>query len=65
MGEVKGSIPFRAYQIEIQSARPYDEAMSDHRADLVLELLRAMRGDTVEIKADLVEIKQRLGLIEA
>jgi len=39
--------------------------MSDQRADLILEHLRAIRGDSAEMKADLVEIKQRLGLIEA
>jgi len=39
--------------------------MNDQRADLILEYLRAIRGDISEIKADLVEIKQLLGLIEA
>ena len=58
MGEVRGSIPFRAYQVEIQSTRPCDDAMSDRCAELVLELLRAMRGD-------MVEIKRRLDLVEA
>jgi hypothetical protein len=38
--------------------------MSDQRGDLVLELLRAIRGDLAEIKTDLVELKQRVGLLE-
>jgi hypothetical protein len=38
--------------------------MSDAQPNLVLDLLRAMRGDLGEIKADLVEIKQRVGLLE-
>jgi hypothetical protein len=38
--------------------------MSDQRGDLVLELLRAIRGDLAEVKADLVELKQRVGLLE-
>ncbi len=29
-----------------------------------LELLRSIRGDLAEVKADLVEIKQRVGLLE-
>jgi len=36
--------------------------MSDN---LVLELLRAMRSDIADIKADIIEIKERLGLLEA
>lgn len=32
---------------------------------LTLNLLRAIRGDVAEIKADLSEIKQRLGFLEA
>ena len=36
--------------------------MSDN---LVLELLRAIRGDIGEIKADMVEVKERLGLLES
>jgi hypothetical protein len=35
--------------------------MSDN---LVLEPLRAIRGDIAEIKADMVEVKERLGLLE-
>lgn len=36
--------------------------MSDN---LVLELLRAIRGDIGEIKTDMVEVKERLGLLES
>jgi hypothetical protein len=39
--------------------------MSDDPQNLVLDLLRAMRGDLGEIKTDLVERKQRVGLLEA
>ena len=35
--------------------------MSD---SLVLELLRAMRGDTSQIKTDIIEVKERLGFLE-
>ena len=38
--------------------------MSDERADLILEHLRAIRSDIAEIKTDLVEIKQRIGFLE-
>ena len=38
--------------------------MSDERADLILEHLRAIRSDIVEIKTDLIEIKQRIGFLE-
>jgi hypothetical protein len=39
--------------------------MNDSQPNLVLDLLRAMRGDLREIKADLVELKQRVGLLAA
>jgi len=32
--------------------------------NLVMELLRAIRGDVGEMKTDIVEIKERLGFIE-
>jgi chromosome segregation ATPase len=38
--------------------------MSDQRGDLVLEMLRAIRGDLAEVKVDLAELKQRVGLLE-
>ena len=36
--------------------------MSDN---MVLELLRAIRGDIAGLRADMVEVKERLGLLEA
>jgi len=39
--------------------------MSDNQPNMVLELLHAIRGDLGEVKADLVELKQRVGLLEA
>lgn len=38
--------------------------MSDTPDNLTLTLLRAIRGDLAEIKTDLTEIKERLGLLE-
>ncbi len=35
--------------------------MSD---SLVLEMLRAIRGDLSGIKADIIELKERVGLVE-
>jgi len=35
--------------------------VSDERADLILEHLRAIRSDIAEITTDLIEIKQRIG----
>ena len=39
--------------------------MSDSQPNLVLDLLRAMRGDLSEIKTDLTELKQCVGFLEA
>lgn len=39
--------------------------MSDVPDSLVLNLLRAIRSDIAEVKADLVEVKERLGILEA
>ena len=44
---------------------PNMSIISDQRADLMFEHLRAIRGDISEMKNDLVEIKQGLDLIEA
>ncbi|HXC11783.1 MAG TPA: hypothetical protein VNV39_02970 [Stellaceae bacterium] len=38
--------------------------MADESPNLVLELLRAMRGDIADIKSDMHEFRERLGLIE-
>lgn len=48
-----------------ERGKPKILGISDQRAELMLEHLRAIRGDLAEMKPDLVEIKQRLGLIEA
>ena len=39
--------------------------MSSQPDNFVLDLLRAIRSDIAEIKADMVEVKERLGLLEA
>ncbi|HEX3954651.1 MAG TPA: hypothetical protein VHW90_13820 [Stellaceae bacterium] len=39
--------------------------MSDGRADLILEHLRAVRSDIADLKTSVIEVKERLGLIEA
>ena len=39
--------------------------MTDSRADLMLELLRAIRAEQAEIRTDLAEIKERLGIQES
>lgn len=39
--------------------------MSDARADLMLDLLRAIRAEQAEIRPDLAEIKERLGIVES
>ena len=38
--------------------------MSAPPFDLVLELLRAIRGDVGHTRSDVIEIKERLGLLE-
>jgi predicted nuclease with TOPRIM domain len=39
--------------------------MSDRPDDLVLLLLRGIRDDISQIKGDMAEVKERLGLLEA
>lgn len=39
--------------------------MSDQRTDLILEHLRAIRGDIADLKTSMVEVKERLGFLEA
>ena len=41
------------------------QGMSEAPDNLVLTLLRAIRGDIGDIKADISEIKERLGFLEA
>ena len=38
--------------------------MSDAPANFVLDMLRAIRGDLAELKADFLEVKERPGLLE-
>jgi hypothetical protein len=38
--------------------------MADDPDNLVLNLLRAIRGDISQIKVDIIEIKERLGFLE-
>ena len=38
--------------------------MADETDNLVLELLRAIRGDIADIKTDMHEFGERLGLVE-
>ncbi|HEV8678550.1 MAG TPA: hypothetical protein VGQ90_04175 [Stellaceae bacterium] len=38
--------------------------MSDQPDNIVLQMLRAIRGDLADVKADLTELKQRVGLLE-
>jgi predicted nuclease with TOPRIM domain len=38
--------------------------MSDTPENLVLTMLRAIRGDLADLKADMVEVKERLGILE-
>ena len=39
--------------------------MSDPRADLMLDLLRAIHAEQAEIRTDLAEINERLGILES
>jgi hypothetical protein len=38
--------------------------MSDERSDLILTMLRAIRADIADIKADISELRHRVGLLE-
>ena len=38
--------------------------MSDAPRDLVFDMLRAIRGDIAGVRTDLIEVKERLGLLE-
>jgi hypothetical protein len=39
--------------------------MSQERGDPVLEPLRAIRGDLADLEVGMVEVKERLGFLEA
>jgi hypothetical protein len=43
---------------------PRVAAMSEERGNLILELLRAIRGDIADLKTATVEVKERLGFLE-
>jgi hypothetical protein len=43
----------------------YLGGMSDEPDNVVLSLLRVIRADVADIKGDMVEIKERLGFLEA
>lgn len=43
----------------------YNHQMSDEPENLVLGMLRAIRGDIAGVKTDLIEIKERLGVMES
>lgn len=47
------------------SSSGYAFAMSDQPDNLVLSMLRAIRTDLAELKADMVEVKERLGILES
>jgi len=38
--------------------------LSKERENLVLDLLRAIRGDTADLHTDMIEVKERIGLVE-
>jgi DNA-binding FrmR family transcriptional regulator len=39
--------------------------MSEQQANLMLEMLRAIRGDISGVKTDVIEIKERLGILDS
>jgi len=39
--------------------------MADKPANLILGVLRAIRGDVADIKTELQELRERLGLVES
>ncbi len=55
-GAVKDAIP---------PLRSYLTRMSDQPDNLILTLLRAIRGDIAELKVDMIEVKERLDIIES
>ena len=52
--------------IDERSIRADDEdmPMSDHPDNIVLALLREIRSEQAEMRGDLLEIKERLGILE-
>jgi predicted nucleic acid-binding Zn-ribbon protein len=39
--------------------------MSEERGDLILEHLRAIRGDIGDLRTSMIEVKERLGFLKA
>ena len=39
--------------------------MSEQQANLILEMLRAIRSDVAGVKTDVIEIKERLGILDS
>ena len=50
--------------LDSRKERAYPCALADETNNLVLDHLRAIGGEIAEVKADLVEIKTRLGHME-
>ena len=49
----------------VARATAYLPWMSDTPRDLVLDMLRAIRGDIADVRTALIEVKERLGRLEA
>jgi hypothetical protein len=56
MGEVGGSIPFRAYHLAGRPAKNHNLLMSEQLIGFILEHLRGIRCGIADFKTDLVEI---------
>lgn len=57
--------PAHAPRLRSKPPRRILAGMSGGTDNLVLEMLRAIRGDLAELKSDMAEVKERLGLLEA
>ena len=51
--------------LELAPRQRHHFLMSDAPENLALEHLRAIRGDLAGLRTDMVEVKERLGLIES
>ena len=51
-------------KVDFCAREPYPLAMAEPSDNLVLEMLRAIRGDLAELKDDTREVKSRLGTLE-
>jgi hypothetical protein len=50
--------------VAVARATAYPARMSDSPRDLVLDMLRAIRADIADVRTDLSEVKERLGILE-